>query len=217
MYSACIVWDPQGQAVARQGDKIHLFCFDNGRERYDGPRCWKPGSSPSASCDQPGRRAFPVGLAICYDLRSPNSSGGGRGDEALDAIVLRPRSPPQAWPLEPAAARPRGGEPVPCAGHRPGLASTPTAGAPLAITGIAPWGEVQALLEEGQGVVMGEWSRDELARCASGFAKPCSTGSSDTCGIRPASKRPGDAWPFNRGNQNQAGLPREAAITTDPP
>ena len=35
--NACTVWSPTGQRVACY-DKIHLFAFDNGRERYDEAR-----------------------------------------------------------------------------------------------------------------------------------------------------------------------------------
>lgn len=71
VYNSTLVYSPQGQYVARY-DKIHLFQFDNGRERYDESRVLAPGVEPVvfelASRDGHGWR---VGLSICYDLRFP--------------------------------------------------------------------------------------------------------------------------------------------------
>jgi deaminated glutathione amidase len=64
--NACCVYGPDGARVARY-DKIHLFAFDNGRERYDEGRVLEAGSEPVAF-DADGLR---VGLSVCYDLRFP--------------------------------------------------------------------------------------------------------------------------------------------------
>jgi len=64
--NSCGVWAPDGQRVARY-DKIHLFAFDNGRERYDEGRVLDAGSTPVAF-DAEGWR---IGLSVCYDLRFP--------------------------------------------------------------------------------------------------------------------------------------------------
>jgi deaminated glutathione amidase len=64
--NACCVYGPDGARVARY-DKIHLFAFDNGRERYDEGRVLEAGSEPVAF-DAEG---FRVGLSVCYDLRFP--------------------------------------------------------------------------------------------------------------------------------------------------
>jgi deaminated glutathione amidase len=64
--NACCVFGPAGQRVARY-DKIHLFAFDNGSERYDEGRVLEAGDTPVAfSAD-----GWRVGLSICYDLRFP--------------------------------------------------------------------------------------------------------------------------------------------------
>jgi nitrilase len=60
------VFAPDGSLAARY-DKIHLFAFDNGRERYDEGRTLVAGSAPVALRAGPLR----VGLSICYDLRFP--------------------------------------------------------------------------------------------------------------------------------------------------
>jgi nitrilase len=64
--SASLVFDPQGRRVARY-DKMHLFNFSQGDERYDEARTIEPGQAP-ASFESPCGR---VGLSVCYDLRFP--------------------------------------------------------------------------------------------------------------------------------------------------
>ena len=66
VFNACCVYAPDGTLAARY-DKIHLFSFDNGRERYDEGRVLQAGSEPVALQAGPLR----VGLSICYDLRFP--------------------------------------------------------------------------------------------------------------------------------------------------
>jgi nitrilase len=64
--NTCLVHDPSGARAARY-DKIHLFGFRNGRERYDEGALIVPGRVP-VTFDAPFGR---VGLSICYDLRFP--------------------------------------------------------------------------------------------------------------------------------------------------
>jgi nitrilase len=64
--SACLVYGPDGQRVARY-DKMHLFAFARGEERYDEGRTIEPGTE-SAVVDLPCGR---VGLSVCYDVRFP--------------------------------------------------------------------------------------------------------------------------------------------------
>jgi len=69
--NATLVFSPDGQAVARY-DKIHLFRFDNGRERYDEARVIEAGTQP-VCFDLRARdgHAWRIGLSVCYDLRFP--------------------------------------------------------------------------------------------------------------------------------------------------
>lgn len=60
------VFGPDGRAAAHY-DKLHLFAYDNGRERYDEGRTLQAGGAPVAVQAGPLR----VGLSICYDLRFP--------------------------------------------------------------------------------------------------------------------------------------------------
>ncbi|MGC3984497.1 MAG: carbon-nitrogen hydrolase family protein [Pseudorhodoferax sp.] len=66
-----LVFDPQGACVARY-DKIHLFRFDNGSERFDEARVLERGSEPVLfTLTARDGRAWRVGLSVCYDLRFP--------------------------------------------------------------------------------------------------------------------------------------------------
>ncbi len=71
VFNSTLVYSPGGECVARY-DKIHLFRFDNGQERYDESRVLAPGCNPTvfelASRDG---HVWRVGLSICYDLRFP--------------------------------------------------------------------------------------------------------------------------------------------------
>lgn len=64
--NSVLVFDPAGRPAARY-DKIHLFGFDNGGERYDESRTIEPGMDPVALDTPHGR----IGLSVCYDLRFP--------------------------------------------------------------------------------------------------------------------------------------------------
>ncbi len=64
--NACLVYDPEGKRVARY-DKIHLFGFSSGDERYDEAATIEPGDTPVAFDSPFGR----IGLSVCYDVRFP--------------------------------------------------------------------------------------------------------------------------------------------------
>lgn len=64
--NVCLVYDAEGRCVARY-DKIHLFGFDNGSERYVEANSIEPGDRVIC-LDSPFGR---LGLSICYDLRFP--------------------------------------------------------------------------------------------------------------------------------------------------
>jgi deaminated glutathione amidase len=150
--NSCCVFAPDGTRAARY-DKLHLFAFDNGRESYDEGRVLQPGSTPVAL--QAG--ALRVGLSICYDLRFPElyralmrppcdllvvpSAFTYTTGRAHWELLLRARAVEnQCYVL--AAAQ--GGTHV--NGRR-------TWGHSMLVD---PWGEVLAVLPEGEGVVLGE-------------------------------------------------------------
>ena len=64
--NSCLVFNPQGERVARY-DKIHLFGFEKNGERYDESASIEPGAQ-TVGFDTPFAR---VGLSICYDMRFP--------------------------------------------------------------------------------------------------------------------------------------------------
>ena len=67
--NSCLVFSPEGVCQARY-DKIHLFRFDNGQERYDESLLLEPGSTP-VTFDLPSKdgHCWRIGLSVCYDLR----------------------------------------------------------------------------------------------------------------------------------------------------
>ena len=71
VFNSALVFSPAGSCVQRY-DKMHLFRFDNGRERYDESRVLLPGNTP-ATFELPSRdgQQWKIGLSICYDLRFP--------------------------------------------------------------------------------------------------------------------------------------------------
>jgi nitrilase len=83
--NANLVFSPRGELAARY-DKMHLFAFDNGRERYDEARTLEAGRAPVAF-DAGGSR----GLSVCYDLRFP--SHRARRGLLATCCRFRPRSP----------------------------------------------------------------------------------------------------------------------------
>jgi predicted amidohydrolase len=144
-----LVYGPDGQPVGRY-DKIHLFGFTKGSETYDEARTIVPGQA-AAVFDAPFGR---VGLAICYDLRFPELFRA-MGDCTLMVVtaafthttgmahwevLLRARAiENQCYVL----ASAQGGL------HPNGRR---TFGHSMLID---PWGEVKAVLAEGEGVVSG--------------------------------------------------------------
>ncbi|KAB8056237.1 carbon-nitrogen hydrolase family protein [Janthinobacterium sp. FT14W] len=145
-----LVYNPQGQPAGRY-DKIHLFGFTRGTESYNESRTIVPGAQVR-SIETPFGR---VGLSICYDLRFPELYRA-MGDCALIVVpaafthttgsahwevLLRARAiENQCYVL----ASAQGGL------HPNGRR---TWGHSMLID---PWGEVKAVLPEGEGVVSGE-------------------------------------------------------------
>lgn len=155
--NSSLVYDADGKNVARY-DKIHLFGFSTARESYDESLAIS-GGDEVVTFDAPFGK---VGLSVCYDLRFPELYRAF-GECALIVvpaaftyttgkvhweILLRARAiENQAYVL--AAAQ--GGRHV--TGRR-------TWGHTVLID---PWGEVKAVLPEGEGVVSGELDFDWLA------------------------------------------------------
>ena len=150
--NSSLVFAPDGRLAARY-DKIHLFCFDNGREQYDEGRAIRAGCAPVAV--QVG--ALRVGLSVCYDLRFPElyralmtpacdliavpSAFTHTTGLAHWELLLRARAVEnQCYVIAPA----QGGQ------HENGRR---TFGHSMVVD---PWGEAIAVLPEGEGVVLAE-------------------------------------------------------------
>ncbi|MES2100155.1 MAG: carbon-nitrogen hydrolase family protein [Pseudomonadota bacterium] len=154
--NANCVYAPDGTLAARY-DKIHLFRYDNGREHYDEGLAIQAGATPTTV--QAG--ALRVGLSVCYDLRFPElyrelSFAAGQAPCDLISVpaafthttglahwelLLRARAVENQCYVIAAA---QGGR------HENGRR---TFGHSMVID---PWGEVLALLPEGEGVVLAE-------------------------------------------------------------
>jgi nitrilase len=148
--SACLVYDDAGRRVARY-DKMHMFRFEEGAERYDETRTLDPGTQAVAVESPFGRMA----LSICYDMRFPElyrslgdfdimfvpsaftvPTGRAHWETLLRARAIEN----QAYLVAPA----QGGT------HATGRQ---TYGHTLIVD---PWGEVLARRAEGEGVVLAE-------------------------------------------------------------
>jgi nitrilase len=152
---ACLVYDNEGKRVARY-DKMHLFRFTAGDERYDETRTLEPGAQAVAIDSPFGRLA----LSVCYDVRYPELY---RSLGAFDAMfvpsaftvptgaahwhtLLRARAiENQAYVIAPAQGGTHAG------GRR-------TYGHSVIVD---PWGEILAEQDEGEGIVLAEM---DLAR-----------------------------------------------------
>lgn len=160
VYNSSLAFDPRGERVARY-DKIHLFGFTRGSEQYDEARTILAGRTPVAFDAPCGR----VAMSVCYDLRFPELYRGLGGADGL-ALILMPAAftytTGQAhWEILLRAraienqcyvlAAAQGGK------HENGRR---TWGHSMLVD---PWGEVLAMLPEGEGVVSGTIDPARLA------------------------------------------------------
>lgn len=155
--NSVLIYGPSGERVSRY-DKIHLFGFRKGEESYDESRTIVPGATVG-TVDTPFGK---IGVSVCYDLRFPELYRA-MGDCSLIVVpaaftyttgkahwevLLRARAiENQCYVL--AAAQ--GGKHV--NGRR-------TWGHSMLID---PWGEIKAVLPEGEGIVAGEIDQGLIA------------------------------------------------------
>ena len=153
---ACLVYDETGRRVARY-DKMHLFHFEGENERYDEARTLEPGARAVAIGSPFGRLA----LSVCYDVRFPELY---RGLGEFDLMFV-----PSAFTVPTGAAhwetllRARAIEnkayvvaPAQGGSHASGRR---TWGHSMIVD---PWGEVLAMREEGEGVVLAEIDSERI-------------------------------------------------------
>ena len=155
--NVCLVYDAAGDLAGRY-DKIHLFGFDNGRERYAEANSIEPGDR-IVIVDTPFGR---LGLSVCYDLRFPElyrlmgpvdvilvpSAFTATTGQAHWETLLRARAiENQAYLLAPAQG-----------GLHPSGRSTH--GHTMIVD---PWGDVLGCLPTGRGVITAEVDRARIA------------------------------------------------------
>ena len=153
-----LVFNDRGERVARY-DKIHLFGFNNGKERYEEARTITHGERPVAFDSPFGR----MGLSVCYDLRFPElyrafgetdiiwvpSAFTATTGKAHWEPLLRARAIENlAYVIAPA----QGGK------HANGRS---THGHSMIID---PWGVILAERDTGEGVVVAEVDREHTAK-----------------------------------------------------
>ncbi len=155
---ACLVFDDTGRRVARY-DKMHLFRFDGGDERYDETRTLEPGER-AVACDSPFGR---LALSVCYDMRFPElyrslgefdvmfapsaftvPTGAAHWETLLRARAIENL----AYVVAPA----QGG--VHASGRR-------TYGHTMIVD---PWGQVLAVRPEGEGIVFADIDSAHIAK-----------------------------------------------------
>jgi len=155
--NSCLVYNDAGTRVARY-DKIHLFGFACGTERYDESQTIEAGSEVMAFDSPLGR----VGLSICYDLRFPELYRALGKVDLLVVPAAFTRTTGQAhWELLLRAravenlcyviAAAQGGT------HPSGRV---THGDSMVVD---PWGVVLARLPQGPGVAMAEMDKARIA------------------------------------------------------
>lgn len=165
--NSSLVYGPDGRRVARY-DKIHLFGFEHGSERFDEAATIAPGRTPAVfdlDATEPAgapATAWRIGLSVCYDLRFPElyrtlgavdlllapSAFTFTTGSAHWEVLLRARAiENQCYLLAPA----QGGQ------HENGRR---TWGHSMLVD---PWGEIVAQrASEGEGIVAGELARARL-------------------------------------------------------
>ena len=154
--NSCCVFGPDGQLAARY-DKIHLFHYDNGRERYDEGRVLEAGTTPVV-VEAAGLR---VGLSICYDLRFPELYRAMSPCDLLSVPAAFTHTTGQAhWELL-LRARAVENQSYVIAAAQGGLHENGrrTWGHSMIVD---PWGEVLASVAEGEGMALAEFDPARL-------------------------------------------------------
>lgn len=156
--NSLLVYGPDGKNVARY-DKIHLFGFDNGSERYCEADTIEAGNVPVAFDTPFGR----VGLAVCYDLRFPEFFRAlGRVDVLILPAAFTATTGRAHWETL-IRARAIENQCFVIASGQGGLHPTgrETWGHSMLVD---PWGQVLDCLPQGEGVVIAELKASQLER-----------------------------------------------------
>ncbi len=156
-----LAFSPDGALVARY-DKIHLFRFENGRERYDESRVIEAGAGTASFVlrDRAGHD-WRIGMSVCYDVRFPELYRALAADVLLVPSAFTYGTGQAHWEL---LLRARAVENLayvvaPAQGgvHENGRQ---TWGHSMVVD---PWGEVLGQREQGPGLVVAELDAARLA------------------------------------------------------
>ena len=156
VYNTNLLFNPEGECVGRY-DKIHLFGFDNGQESYKESDTLYPGKAV-ATFELPFAKVRP---SVCYDLRFPELYRLHKEYEVITVPAAFTYTTGQAhWELL-LRARAVENQCVVIAAAQTGVHpnGNRTFGHSMII---GPWGEVLAMLEEGEGVVTAEIDLERL-------------------------------------------------------
>ena len=166
--NSSLVYDPAGKCVSRY-DKMHLFRFDNGGERYDESLVLAAGRQPvSFDLASVDGHTWRIGMSVCYDLRFAELY---RHYAQVGAHVMLVPSAftyttgQDHWEL---LLRARAIENLSfvVAAAQGGLHDNKRSTWGHAML-VDPWGKVLAERAQGAGVVLGELSWDLMQQCRS--------------------------------------------------
>lgn len=159
--NASLAFSPKGQCASHY-DKIHLFRYDNGRERYDESAVLRAGDKPTAFelHDRSGQ-AWRIGQSVCYDLRFAELYRALAADVLLVPSAFTHTTGQAHWEVL-LRARAIENQAFVIASAQGGVHENGrrTWGHSMVID---PWGEVMALQAEGPGVVLVEIDHARLA------------------------------------------------------
>ena len=168
VFNSSLVYSPAGRCVARY-DKMHLFRFNNGVERYDESLVLAAGRQPTTfDVDSMDGHSWRIGMSVCYDLRFaelyrhyaqagahlmlvPSAFTYTTGQDHWE-VLLRARA------IENLA--------FVVAAAQGGLHDNQRSTWGHAML-VDPWGKVLAVREQGPGVVMADLSWDLMQQCRS--------------------------------------------------
>lgn len=155
-----LVFDPLGKQIARY-DKIHLFGFQTGEERYEESETIAAGSQPGQFSIKPNEVDWRFGLSICYDLRFPELYRSlGQVDCHIIPAAFTYTTGKDHWEIL-LRARAIENQCYVLASAQGGvhLNQRRTWGESMLID---PWGEILSKLPEGEGFIQGTLSKDKL-------------------------------------------------------
>ncbi len=156
-FNSCLVFQPDGQCAGRY-DKLHLFGFENGSERYCEADTIAPGAAPLIIDTPLGR----LGVAICYDLRFPELFRLQEADLWALPAAFTATTGRAHWEIL-LRARAIENQCFVIASGQGGVHPTgrETFGHSMLID---PWGQILDVLPHGEGVALAELKASQLER-----------------------------------------------------